>query len=114
VFAAVALIAAYLWRAHWAVVFGSLGFAIALAGISLAAPMLLRPFNSIWFRFGLLLSKIVKPLVMSVIFAIVIVPCGIIMQLRSDPLRKRRQPDAESYWIECGQRTRTSNMAHQF
>src|SRR5262249_26028341 len=113
-FAAVALIVAYFWQAHIALAAASLSLAIALAGISLAAPTLLKRLNIAWFRFSLLLNKIVTPVLMLAMFALVIVPCGLIMQLRSDPLRKRRRPDLKSYWIERCQGARTSSMTNQF
>lgn len=114
VFAAVALIVAYLWRANATVVLVALGLAVALAGVSLISPSLLRPLNVAWFKFGLLLNKIVSPVVMLALFAVVIVPFGLVMQLRADPLRKRRKPDAKSYWIERDDSTPKSSMANQF
>lgn len=114
VFAAVALIVAYFWRTHGTVLVVALGLAVALAGVSLLRPSLLEPLNVAWFKFGLLLNKIVSPVVMLVLFAIVIVPFGLVMQLRADPLRKRRRPDAKSYWIERDDSTPKSSMANQF
>jgi hypothetical protein len=114
VFAAVALIVAYFWRTNGTVLIVALGLATALVGVSLAAPALLKPLNVAWFRFGLLLNKIVSPVVMLALFAIVIVPFGLVMQLRADPLRKRRRPDARSYWIERDETTPKSSMANQF
>ena len=42
---------------------------------------LLSPLNKLWFKFGLLLGKIISPIVMGVIFFLVVTPIAIIMRL---------------------------------
>jgi hypothetical protein len=109
--AAAALIAAYLWRADVAIAGLALACAAALAVTSLAAPSRLRPLNRAWTGLSLALGKITTPIVMALLFAVVIVPAGLIFRLRHDPLR-RRKPDVDSYWIE---RERTaSDMSNAF
>jgi hypothetical protein len=64
-------------------------------------PAVLRPLNWVWLEFGLLLHKVVNPIVMALVFFGAGLPTGIIMRaLGKDPLRLKRQPDANSYWIE--------------
>ena len=113
VFVAVALIIAWFWQSNQTVLFTASAIAAILATISVFRPILLRPLNILWMKFALLLSKIVNPIVMLFLFAIAIVPAGLLMQLRSDPLRKRRAENADSYWIEP-QRTEKSTMSNQF
>lgn len=100
VFAAVAVIVAVLWRSEPTVLRWALGIAVGLGVVSLIAPALLRPLNILWFRFGLLLHRVVNPIVMFVLFALVFVPAGVMMRLWHDPLRLRRKPDLRSYWID--------------
>ena len=100
VFTAVALIVAYFWRTSETVLGVALALAAGLAVVSFIAPILLRPLNVLWMRFALLLSKIMNPIVMLALFAVAIVPAGLIMQTRYDPLRRKRRADAKSYWIE--------------
>jgi hypothetical protein len=90
VFTAVAVIAALLWRNSPTVLWLALPIAGALAATSLIAPSLLKPLNFIWFKLGLLLHRIVNPVVMFAIFALVFVPAGFIMRIWRDPLRSRR------------------------
>lgn len=62
---------------------------------------LLAPLNIIWFKFGILLGKIVSPLIMGVIFFLVVTPIGIIMRLMGkDVLNLKYNKKDESYWIE--------------
>ena len=77
-----------------------LGAAAALALCALYLPAALGPINRVWLRVGLVLYKIVNPIIMALLFFSTIVPIGIVMRLRGkDPLRLRRDQDASSYWI---------------
>ena len=101
VFAAVAVIFAVLWRNSPTAPWVALGMAVILAAVSLIAPVLLKPINILWFQVGLLLHRVVNPVVMFAVFAAVFVPAGAIMRLWHDPLRLRRGPTgASTYWIE--------------
>jgi hypothetical protein len=80
-------------------------WAIMLAGVfllaALAFPAMLSPLNRLWMRFGLLLHRIVSPLVLGIMFFGVIMPIGLLMRLLGkDPLRLRLDKAAGSYWIE--------------
>ena len=75
--------------------------AAVLGVVALAYPRLLRPANALWLKFGLLLSRIVNPIVLGLLFFVVITPAGLIMRLLGkDPLRLRIDRTAPSYWIE--------------
>ncbi len=115
VLAAALAVVAYLWRANSIVLTVALAAAILLAVVSLLLPSALRPLNIAWMRFAVLLSKVMNPIVMFILFAIAIVPAGLIMQLLRDPLRKRRR-NQSSYWIAVSQNERLSqsNMKNQF
>jgi hypothetical protein len=113
VFTAVALLVACLWRKTGLVAYVALSAAAALGLVSLLAPHLLRPLNIAWMRLAHLLSRIVNPIVMGVLFAVVIVPAGLVMQRLADPLLRRRRPGAQSYWQERRGDARSS-MTNQF
>jgi predicted membrane metal-binding protein len=77
---------------------------LVVAGTFLAAaiirPVLLRPLNKIWTRFGLLLGRLVNPIMTAVMFFLVFAPAGIISRLLGkDPLRLKWAPEADTYWI---------------
>ena len=114
VFAAVALIVAWLWRNDQTVLTWALGIAAAFAAVSLIIPGVLRPLNIAWMKFAMLLNMVMSPLIMGIMFLIAIVPAGLIMQTRYDPLRKRRQSDTGSYWIERKPGETPQSMSNQF
>ena len=72
---------------------------IALA--ALAAPALLSLPNRGWMRFGMLLHRIVSPLVLAILFFAIVTPMGLIMRMFGhDSLHLRRRPGEDSYWIK--------------
>ena len=73
---------------------------------------ILYPFNKIWFRFGILLGKIVSPLVMGIIFFIVVTPIGLLMKLLKKDLLNLRFNKHNSYWVEKNEPK--SKMKNQF
>ena len=100
VFAGVGLVVAYLWRAHAIVPYVALGLAALFAAAGVFAPKVIRPLNVAWMKLALLMSRIMNPIVMLLLFATVIVPAGLLMQLRRDPLRKIKRATDTSYWLE--------------
>jgi len=100
VFGAVAVLVAVLWRDRTMAPWVALGIGLALALVSLIAPAILKPLNILWFQFGLVVHRIVNPVVMFVVFAVVFVPAGMMMRLWRDPLKSRRTRAASSHWIE--------------
>lgn len=80
----------------WALV-----LALGLLVVSLLLPSLLAPFNRAWLKFGLLLHKIVSPVVLGIMFFLVVTPIGLLMRMfGKDPLRLKFEPSADSYWID--------------
>ena len=80
----------------WALVVSAV-FAIT----ALARPQMLTPLNKIWFRFGLLLHKIVNPLIMGLIFFLVITPVGWFKRIFSgDTLGLTFDPERRTYWVD--------------
>lgn len=73
----------------------------ALAVLGLATPAVLHPANVAWTRLGLLLGRIVTPVVMFLIYIASVVPVGLALRLfGKDLLRLRSQADSPSYWIQ--------------
>lgn len=80
----------------WALAIGA-GFLV----VALVVPRVLSPLNRLWLRFGLLLHKIVSPLVLGIMFFLVITPIGLLMRaLGKDLLRLQFDKSSRSYWIE--------------
>ena len=83
---------------------------------TVAAPALLTLPNRLWLRFGLLLNRVVSPVVLAIMFYVVVTPMGLLMRMfAKDTLRRRRDAAAESYWIKRDPPgPRPDSMPHQF
>lgn len=91
----------------WPLLFGRelRAWSLSLAGVFLIAtimsPALLALPNRLWQRFGLLLSRIVSPIMLALLFFIVVAPLGCLMRLLGkSPLQLHRSGGAGSYWIK--------------
>jgi predicted membrane metal-binding protein len=79
----------------------SLAVGAAFLLVALAAPSVLAPLNRLWLRFGLLLHRIVSPLILGIMFYLVVTPTGLLMRaLGKDLLRLKFDRQRASYWIE--------------
>jgi low temperature requirement protein LtrA len=89
--------------------------AIMFVVVALFRSAWLRPLNFVWFRFGLLLGRIVTPVVMAALYVTTIVPIGLFLRLRGkDLLRLKREPERKSYWIEREPGPAAGTMKRQF
>ena len=72
---------------------------------------LLLPLNKIWFKFGILLGKIVSPLIMAIIFFLVVTPIAFIMRIIGKDLLNLKFNNKKSYWIEkTGPKSKMKNQ----
>lgn len=74
--------------------------AALLATLSALAPKLLAPSNRAWFALGLLLGKIVNPVVMGAIFFVCITPIAIATRLAGRDVLKLRKRKVATHWVE--------------
>ena len=61
---------------------------------------ILFPLNYIWFHIGLILGKIISPIILAIIFFIVVTPVGLIMRLFGKDLLNLKYNKKETYWIK--------------
>ena len=72
---------------------------------------ILTPLNKVWFKFGIILGKIVSPIIMLLIFFLVVTPTGIIMRLFGKDLLNLKINKKKSYWIErAGPKSKMKNQ----
>ena len=73
---------------------------------------ILTPLNKIWFRFGIILGKIISPVIMAIIFFLVVTPTGLIMRILRKDILNLKYNKNKSYWIE--KEGPKSKMKNQF
>ena len=84
---------------------------LVLLIITITQPNLFTFFNKFWIKFGILLGKIISPIVMGLVFFFVVTPIGILVRiLKKDVMGLKR--GASSYWINRENKIQT--MKKQF
>ena len=73
---------------------------------------ILTPLNTVWFKFGLFLGKIVSPIVMGIIFFLIVTPISIVMKIFGKDLLNLKYNNQKSYWVE--KNDPKSKMKNQF
>ena len=90
----------------------SLIISFILIILGLLNSKILTPFNKLWFKFGILMGKIVSPLIMGVIFFFVVTPIGLIIRILGKDVLNLKKNKNKSYWIE--KNGPKSKMKNQF
>ncbi len=90
----------------------SLIISLIFLTLGLLNSKILAPLNKIWFKFGILLGKIISPLIMGIIFFLVVTPIGFIMRLLGKDVLNLKYNKNKSYWIE--KKGPKSKMKNQF
>ncbi len=93
---------------YWSIFFSIIFFLLGITNSKL-----LTPLNKIWFNLGILLGKMISPLIMVIIFFLIITPIGVIMRVfGKDILSLKYNKKDKSYWIE--KNGPKSKMKNQF
>jgi large-conductance mechanosensitive channel len=93
-------VVAVLWffiagTAHWPWLAGIAALLVALA---LAIPAALYPIHYLLMKFGQVVSKVLNPLLLGLVYFVIITPIGLAMRLfKYDPMRRARDEEADSY-----------------
>ena len=90
----------------------SLIIALIFLVLGLFNSKILSPLNKLWFKFGLILGKIVSPVVMGIIFFGVVTPIGVLMRILNKDLLNLKFNKEKTYWIE--KNNIKSKMKNQF
>ena len=74
-------ISIYLFLNEYPTYYWSLFVSFIFLLLGLMNSKILSPLNLLWFKFGLLLGKIVSPFVMGIIFFVVVTPISILLKI---------------------------------
>tara|TARA_B000000532_G_scaffold177885_1_gene144406 strand:+ start:10 stop:396 length:387 start_codon:yes stop_codon:yes gene_type:complete len=106
------LISVYLLLNNDPIYYWSLFVSFIFLVLGLMNSKILSPLNLLWFKFGILLGKIVSPVVMGIIFFLVVTPISIILKIFGKDVLNLKFNNNKTYWIvKDGPK---SNMKKQF
>ena len=89
----------------------SLGLSFIFLIITFIRPNLFTPLNKLWIQFGILLGKIISPIVMGLVFFFVVTPIGILVRLFKKDVMGLKKKET-SYWIN--REDKVQSMRKQF
>jgi|TARA_B100001093_G_scaffold502287_1_gene555069 hypothetical protein len=78
----------------------SLSISLIFLILGLLNSKILSPLNKIWFKFGILLGRIMSPIIMSLIYFIVMTPIGLFMRMMKKDILNLKFNNNKTYWIE--------------
>jgi hypothetical protein len=89
----------HFWHGHMA--FAWMALALVLMAISLTVPRVLAPAKRLWLKLAEMLSRVVTPIALGLMYLVAMIPIGLLIQLSGkDLLLLRRESSAPSYWIK--------------
>jgi len=104
-------IAIYPLNYNWEIRLWSIIISLIFLILGLLKSKILTPLNTLWFKFGIFLGKIVSPIIMGLIFFLVVTPIGILMRILGKDLLNLKYNLNKSYWIEkSGPKSKMKNQ----
>ena len=80
--------------------------------LGLLNSIILTPLNKIWFRLGIILGKIISPIIMGIVFFFIVTPIALLMRLIKKDLLNLKFDKKKSYWIK--KEDKNNKMKNQF
>jgi predicted membrane protein len=115
IFLAIAILKTILVHFSWiSITFLILG-GILVTGAALK-PDALTPLNKAWMKLAEIMFVVVNPVIMFLMYVVCFIPAGLIMKIVGyDPMKKKFDKDAKTYWIERkDEETMPDPMKYQF
>ena len=91
----------------WSIILSSTFFIFGVLNSNILSPL-----NRIWFKFGIILGRIVSPIVMGLVFFLVVTPTSLILRLFKKDNLNLKKNDNRTYWIDKSDKK--SKMKNQF
>ena len=105
------IIGLYPLKSDGAIRIWSVLFSLVFLIITIIRPNLFTFLNKLWIKFGILLGRIISPIVMGLVFFCVVTPIGVLVRiLKKDVMGLKR--GASSYWIN--REDKIQSMKKQF
>ena len=105
------IIGLYPLKSDGAIRIWSVLFSLVFLIITIIRPNLFTFLNKFWIKFGILLGRIISPIVMGLVFFFVVTPIGVLVRiLKKDVMGLKR--GASSYWIN--REDKLQSMKKQF
>lgn len=93
----------------------SLVLSLVFLFITIIRPNLFTSLNILWIKFGILIGKIISPIVMGIIFFLVVLPISMFFKiLNKDIMSLKIEKKKSSYWKDRDRDGKLHSMTKQF
>ena len=96
----------------WVYVFVAIASIFLL--ITLTKSDILLPLNKLWMRFGLLLGRLISPIVLGIIFFGLFTPIAMLMRINGRDELRLKFLRKSSHWISRNEPIKSESFKHQF
>jgi hypothetical protein len=91
------------------------GLGAGLGVVLWLVPQIAKPFYLAWYFLACCMGIVISNLLIAIFYYVVITPIGLIMRLLGrDPMQRRWQPKAASYWQEAEKSVEAERYFRQF
>jgi hypothetical protein len=109
------LVAAVVWLVNGSLQLWAAAAALAFLAVALVRPMLLMPLNRLWEQLGHRLGLVSNSVLLGTFFYAIMTPFGVVMRLVStDPMHRRRDPGAASYFTSVRRQASRETFSDMF
>ena len=109
------ILAAYFWYSDGRFIsYGFVGLSVLFLVITLVNADAFFALNKLWMGFGLLLGKIVSPIVLGIMFFLMFTPIGFAMRVSGRDELRLRFRNRSSHWIKREVPTDPESFKNQF
>lgn len=112
IFCTAAVYAFYVNSSNWLYTFSTVG--VIFCGVTIIKADILLPLNKLWMKFGLLLSAIISPIVLGIIFFGLITPIALFMRLSGRDELRLKFSKKSSHWILRSEPIKSESFKQQF
>ncbi len=106
------LISVYPLLKDGSIYYWSLIISLVFLILGLLNSKILSPLNVIWFKFGILIGKIISPIIMGIIFFLIVSPISILLKIFRKDVLQLKYHNKKTYWVD--KNDVKSNMKNQF
>jgi hypothetical protein len=112
VFCAIAVI---VWLINGSYQYWALGIALAFLCLAFVWPAALMPLNRLWEQLGHRLGIVSNFVLLGTFFYLIVTPFGVVMRLLStDPMLRRADPGAKSYFMPVRRHANADTFSDMF
>ena len=104
----------FFYTVNMTLVYTFIMISLSFLGITLVKSEVLLPLNKLWMHLGILLSMIVSPIVLGIIFFGLFTPIALIMKVSGRDELRLKLNKKKSYWVTRIEPIKSNSFKNQF